>query len=101
MSVHHTNPLLVSWDPISLCFLVSDFSTSFKPIKTEVSLARFILEYSEMQPHLIRWRAGKLSFSARTSSLDSEQIDLWMRQHVIEPAAKIGQTKMLSLDDLL
>lgn len=101
MTIHHKKPLLISWDEESGCYLVSDFGTAFKPIKTEESLGRFIKEYSTYSDR-VEWTNGKLSNRGVARSVEVEQIDAWLAKHAV-PKAEVPKKSFdsLSLDDLL
>lgn len=102
MSIHHKKPLLISWDEESGCYLVSDFGTAFKPIKTEESLGRFIKEYSEFADR-VEWTNGRLvNKGATTRSHDLRLIDEWLEKNAV-PKAEVKKKDFgsISLSDLL
>ena len=98
MSIHHVNPLLISWDPESGCFLVSDFGTKFKPIKTEESLGRFIREYHSMAGR-VEWNSSKLTYRVPSGGPSAEEVEAWLAANRVEKPLR--SSAPISLDDLL
>lgn len=100
--IHQTNPLLISWDEESGCYIVSDFYRHFQPIMTVESLGDFIKAYGKHSPEITRWTQTKgIKVEARREE-ELMAIEDWLARHVIEkPKAAPASLDSLSLEDLL
>lgn len=100
--IHQTNPLLISWDEESGCYIVSDFYRHFQPIMTSESLGDFIKDYGKHSPEITRWTQAKgIKVEARREE-ELMAIDDWLARHVIEkPKAPSVPISGITLEDLL
>jgi hypothetical protein len=103
--IHQHNPLLVSWDAESGCFIVSDFSRRFKPVLTAESLAEFIKSYAEHSPEITKWTLAKgISYEARPEAEDRAIAD-WLSKYEVPRVPKAPEApplpKNFTIEDLL